>query len=310
MTNIPYSQDKVNITSHNVLRLPHSKLHQKSDPNKYTSACPFCNQGKDRFYFWADAGNFWCNVCNQSGFVSDAPESPGIPSSKPGPDPSQKEKHKTIISRLEAKGQADRYHAALNPSHREYLHTTYGLTNDSINEAKLGYVSHCPTCPRSDSISIPYYWTNGRVRLLNLRHRLLAPEHQTGDKYRPEQAGMTSTLFNIDLLLDKTEPIAILLEGEFKALVLKQFYLPAVAISGLHAWDASWAKYFEGKEVYIALDPGEKEHGKAIEYGRAISNFAARTYICTLPFKPDDMLIKMGYDIESFSAFLEMGRRL
>jgi hypothetical protein len=69
----------------------------------------------------------------------------------------------------------------------------------------------------SDSITIPYYWKN---KLINVRHRLSKP-NGTG-KYRPEMTGLPSAIFNADILDNGDGGWVVLVEGEFKAIILQQ----------------------------------------------------------------------------------------
>ena len=40
---------------------------KKKKPNEYSSACPICNDGEDRFITWPNENRCWCRVCGWKG---------------------------------------------------------------------------------------------------------------------------------------------------------------------------------------------------------------------------------------------------
>lgn len=282
-------------------RLPHFK--QRTRSGEYSAACPFCGAGEDRFRFWRDAGRYWCRVCDAKGFVGDA--------IRFDPDryaewkARQKEERRraklSALGRLRESQQHKRYHK--NLTDRSFWYR-YGLTDRTIDAYKLGYSSICPTFPKSASYTIPIKF---RGQLYNIRHRLVEPNGS--GKYRPEMAGLPAAMFNADILengLDWSSEVVIV-EGEVKALVLQQQGFGAVAIPGASVFKEKWASFFQGKNVYVAMDPGVEE--QAARIWRTLGEAGVRVRLCSFPVKPDDFFVLYGGRSSEFFSFLLAGRR-
>lgn len=280
---------------------------------EYSAVCPnpHCDSDEDAFLFWPDVGNFWCRKCGLEGFVTDkafftiTPEIQAkIKRQRQEREQAKHQKHLTAIEQLQRERKDVIYHQNLN-GNSGYVKKRWGVTDDTIDIFKVGYCSACPTSPYSDSITIPYYY---HEKLINLRHRLSSPN---GDgKYRPEMSGLPQAIFNADLL--DNEDWLVLVEGEFKAMVLCQYGLPAIAIPGAsnHKLIERWAKKF-GKvdRVYITLDWYAEQHARQI--GLTLSKTGVDVRIVTLPVdKPDDFFVIHGGNVGQFCRYLELGRRL
>lgn len=280
---------------------------RRTRAGEYSSVCPFCNQGKDRFRFWPEDGNYWCRRCGVKGFVVD--------SSKIGfsqeqydawkraeAERQEKERQQqlTTLDRIAQSSKADLYHGQM--ADRSYWYTQ-GLTDETINRFKLGYTHQCPTYPDSPSWTIPIYYQG---KLYNIRHRLARP----GDsgKYRPEMAGLPPAIFNADALNGPGWMI-VLVEGEVKSLVLGQVGFSAVGIPGANSFKPKWAKLFKDTTtIYIALDPGaEKE---STEIGAILASEGIQVRVCQLPVKPDDFFVKYQGSAQEFFRFLMLGKKL
>lgn len=304
MDSVPYSYQSVNLTEVDILSFPHSKKQTAGEI--YSSSCPFCQEGADRFTFWLEDGNYYCRRCDTKGHLKSIPfVTPEIKrkweANRQEVRRTQREKNLSAIEKLQKRRPDLIYHQNLNGKSTE-IKKYWGIDNDHIDLFKLGYCSCCPTSPKSESITIPYYWQN---KIISLRHRLLSTQDTQG-KYRPEVAGLPAAIFNADMLRDNSENIIILVEGEFKAIVLLQFGFPAVAIPGANVFKPHWANLFKGKKrVYIALDPNTKSQAQKI--GELLSP-VTHCRVASLPFKPDDMLIKYDYGLNTFTKILEMGR--
>jgi DNA primase len=207
----------------------------------------------------------------------------------------------TAIQTLQQRRPDVIYHQNLN-GHSQKISDDWGIDADYIDHFKLGYCRICPTYPKSDSITIPYYWKGD---LISLRHRLLKIPNRN-DKYRPETVGLPAAIFNADVLLDDDSDRIVLVEGEFKAIALWQLGIPTCAIPGAYMHSLIKPQLFKNKKkVYVALDPGaEIQSQKICQLLAPITD--AR--LVTLPFKPDDMLIKYGYTLGQFCNYLELGR--
>lgn len=303
MISVPYPHTSVNLNEVDILNLPHSKKQSTSDI--YSSACPFCQDGQDRFTFWLVDGNYFCRRCDARGHINSIQTVTQDMRDKWEKNrQTEREKRKKVnlsaIEKLQQEKKHVPYHLNLN-GHSSTITNKWGIDSTHINIFELGYCQACPTLPLSPSITIPYFWDNN---IISIRHRLLNSESK--GKYRPEIAGLPAALYNADLLRDKNEDFIILVEGEFKAMVLLQFGFPAVAVPGANIFKPQWANLFKGKKkVYIAFDPGAEQQAK--KTGDLLAS-TTNCFISSLPFKPDDMLIKYGYTQSQFSTFIEQGR--
>lgn len=285
--------------------LPHSK---KAGTKRLTSACPFCLDGKDRFVFWPDKGNWWCNHCHKKGFVTDAPNSlqfsPEQIEAWQRAEERRKQKEKeaklSALERLALGGADKRYHHQMVD--RTYFYNQ-GLLDATINFYHLGYCPACPTSPDSPSYTIPIYY---QEKLYNIRHRLVTPNGK--GKYRPEMAGLPAALFNADLLI-RPEWMTVLVEGEVKSMVLCQAGFSTIGVPGASSFKEKWAALFARCGiVFVAFDPGaEAGAGRTAEM---LQGVVEEVRICQLPAKPDDMLVKYGGTAAELFGFLMQGRKI
>jgi hypothetical protein len=213
----------------------------------------------------------------------------------------KRQEARRIIRKLQKNRPDLTYHQNLNGK-TGYVKRKWGLTDDTIDMFKVGYCPACPTSSYSDSITIPYYWQG---KLINIRHRLSSPNGS--GKYRPEMTGLPTALFNADTFLDGGW--VILVEGEFKAMVLWQYGLPAVGIPGAKNFGLvkRCIKLFSRAEmVYVALDPDAEQ--AAIKIGKILVDGGIDARLVILPTKPDDFFVLYGGTAGQFSAYLENGR--
>ncbi len=283
--------------------LPHYK---KQTALEYSSACPWCG-GKDRFRFWIDKANFWCRKCETKGFATDAPGSLTISPEKLAAwrEAEAAREAKTEAAKLSAveqlnqNGRAGFYHRQMTD--RKYWYEA-GLNDETIDKFNLGYCTACPTYRESPSHTIPIIF---RDKLYNIRHRLTSPNGC--GKYRPEMAGLPSTLFNADIL-DKPEWMTVLVEGEKKAMVLSERGFPAVGIPGANIFPDKWIKLFEKcHRIYVVLDPGVEE--QAAKIAGQLRGTCQDVRLCQLPVKPDDFFVDYGGSGPDFFEFLQLGRK-
>jgi len=119
-------------------------------------------------------------------------------------------------------------------------------------------------------------------------------------------AGLQSAIFNATRLLQPTKAL-VLVEGEFKAVVLEQHGFAAVAIPGANQFKDKWTRLFQNVErVYVMLDPGAEPH--AWETGVTLSRAGVDTRVCDLPVKPDDFFTVYNGSPRVFSRYMEQGR--
>lgn len=194
------------------------------------------------------------------------------------------------------------YHSLLPDT--AHIAEKWGLNDEIINQFKLGYCQACPTSDYSDSVTIPYYRSG---KLIDVRHRLGSPNGS--GNYRPEVEGAPLNLFNIDTITD--EPWVILVYGEFKAMLLTQYFLPVVAVpSESTSFNPMWSREFKADQVvYVVLDP-DIHRQIAPKVCGAISHAGADARLVTLPVRPDEYFTQYGGNIDRFCQFLELGRQV
>lgn len=283
---------------------------KRKNPHEYSSACPFCHAGTDRFLIFAE-GNYWCRQCNVSGWIDENDKR------RLTPDELEKIRMEQRVRALER--QAEEHERRLTAlermskcrDHISYHQAVYdydaamdywlseGISFDSIERYQLGYCQRCPT----DNLGRPSYTipvVQGG-KLLNIRHRLTnAP---SGDKYRPHMAGLGNQLFNADAVLARPDSIAIV-EGEKKSIVVAQAGFANVGIVGKRAFKPEWVEWFRPvKLVYVALDPDARE--SAYRLGAMFGN---RARVVDLPAKIDDMIVRYGATPDDLRHFFKVAR--
>jgi hypothetical protein len=282
MQSIPVLRNTVKLSTFDIEHLPN---HKTKSAKEWSSSCPTCG-GKDRFLFWPNEGNFWCRQCELAGFVDQEAQSTltedqlaDIEYRKRQARQAEIDRKRTALQQLQAKRNDLAYHRNLN-GNSGYVQRKWGVTEDTIDIFKVGYCNACPTSPYSDSITIPYYWGDS---LINLRHRLSSPNGQ--GKYRPEAAGLPTAIFNANII--ENEDWLVLVEGEFKVMVLQQNGLPAIGIPGATNFKEKWLKLFSPKQmIYVALDPGVES--AAIKIVKMFSSAGLQARLVSIPTKPDD----------------------
>lgn len=292
------------ISAADIERLPHYR--KATQAGEYSSACPFCNEGRDRFRYWPEVGNFWCRRCDAKGFVDEVSSlqfNPAQYEEWKRHEAERKEKERlaqlSAIDRLNEQNNVARYHHQLTDRSWWY---DKGLTDKTINLYQLGYTTNCPTAKGRESYTIPVSY---RGRLYNIRHRLA--NGNNGNKYRPEMAGLPATLFNADILDDDTGFVSevVLVEGEIKTMVLSQYSFDAVGVMGANSFKAKWVEFFKGKRVYVAFDPGADE--QAARVWQQLGEAGVNTKLCCFPVKPDDFFVVYGGTPSQFYKFLMLG---
>jgi DNA primase len=205
------------------LDIEHLPNHKKSGTRRFTSACPFCGEGKDRFVFWPNKGNYWCNHCHAKGFITEA-NTLTIDEAKYDAWKRAEEKRAvkerlakmSALDRLAATDNANRYHHLMES--RLYWYNQ-GLNDETINKHKLGYCPACPTYKESPSHTIPITYNPGWF--------------------------------------------TVLVEGEVKSMVLTQAGFDAVGTPGKSSFKEKWAALFEKCGlVFVAFDPDADEQSE------------------------------------------------
>jgi Zn ribbon nucleic-acid-binding protein len=303
MKSIPALRNTVKLSTFDIENLPNHKIKSSKE---WSSTCPTCG-GKDRFLFWPNEGNFWCRQCELSGFIDQEAQSTltddqraDIERRKRHARQAELDRKRTALEKLQIKRPDIIYHKNLN-GQTQYLQERWGLHPETIEQFRVGYCQACPTSTYSDSFTIPYYWAK---RLINVRHRLLNPNGS--GKYRPEASGLPTAIFNANMIKD--EEWLVLVEGEFKAMVLYQYGFPTIAIPGASN-DGLIKKclplFSTGQTVYVVLDPGAD--AQALKIGKILSEAGIKTRLVSCPTKPDDFFTLYGGTTEQFGRYMENG---
>lgn len=277
---------------------------------EWSGACPFCSLAdKDGFLVWTEGGGrYWCRQCGAKGWL-DAGKDPGW---KPTPEELEKMRLERLeqqlaelqerVTALEAMARCKdhlTYHSNLDttPQALEWW-LTQGITVESIYKWELGYCPRCPTDSKGRaSYTIPIV-SDGRLQ--NIRHRLEASDK---DKYRPHRPGLGAQLFGADILKDAGLVSPVLVEGEKKVIVLRQYELPAIGTYGNHAFSDEWFGLFGyAAMVTIAFDPGAERSAWMLGKRFVAHDVPAR--VARFNVKPDDFFTDHGLTRKEFDQFL------
>lgn len=159
----------------------------------------------------------------------------------------------------------------------------------------------------SPTLTIPIFNTTD-TDPVNVRHRILRPV-DSGDKYRPERAGMEAAPFYGDRSLPtKAATNVIIVEGEIKAavtfLTLDQIGTQVIGIPGKQVWRKLLPELEGRTDTVIILDPDAKKD--AVEMARSMGG--AR--VADLPEKIDDMIINYGLGADWIKSVFHNARRV
>jgi len=287
---------------------------KKKTAREYSAACPFCGTGDDRFLYWPDNGNYWCRVCEASGFVEDTNRLIMTEAQREAAQRAQAERQRKLQEQQQSavdkvatmQTRVKWYHDQVSYALAYWY--SQGLTDHTIDRYLLGYAPECPTFPKSPSYVIPYFLQD---KLVSIRHRLANPDGS--GKYRPEFAGLPVQLFNADALRGDEIPFdegeAVLVEGEVKAMVLYQHGFRAVGVPGVNSWKDEWLPLFKDiSRVFIAFDPGKEVERQAFKIGRQLARAGLDIRVAAMPAKPDDMFVRYGCQVGDFMRILSQGR--
>lgn len=297
------------VLSKALVRWPHLQFKRKS-PSEYSSGCPFCGMGDDRFLLF-EKGNYWCRQCDAKGFIDDdndewarltkAEKAIRALEAKQREMEQRQEEHERRLSALERMARCTdhlRYHEALTWEAIDYWHEE-GMTNATIDRYKLGYCDRCPTDRDGrSSYTIPVIGRDGAT-LTNIRHRLVNADN--GDKYRPHMAGLGAQLFNSHYTTTASGNI-IITEGEKKSIVLSQEGFANVGIMGQRSFMRQWIDWLSPfRTVYVALDPDAKDSAHRLAH-----LFNGKGRVVSLPVKPDDFFTRYGGTRDDFKYYVNI----
>ena len=298
-------------------RWPGVQFKQKTN-NEACSPCPFCG-GMDRFLLW-DNGYWMCRPgaghCGQSGWVDD--DKPYELSEdekrlrrieaelhRQAQQQEQLEKRLTALERINKERPDLQYHSFLDDDDRAWW-ISQGMTDELIDEYNLGICYQCPTDAQNRaSYTIPVYDAKWKT-LKNVRHRLVGA---TGDKYRPQAAGLGNQLFNSRWAL--TENTVAMVEGEKKSIIVTDRYIPSVGVFGINGFDLQWLQHFDAvKKLFIAFDPGAIKAAWLLGYGIKAERPGLEVRVVTLPVKPDDFFTHYGGTTRQMQEYFRMSREV
>lgn len=162
------------------------------------------------------------------------------------------------------------------------------------------------------ALVIPWTITgaDGETRTRAVQYRYL-DDDGTGNRYR-WHTGSSGRLYNADAVTHQCDDDLIVVEGALKAVTLWSAGMFSVCAlpnkagwqTGLREHGAAWlAPFRKFRRVWMALDPDALPESYAAAAG--LDN--ARPV--TLPDKPDDLLIRLGGDVDTLWAYIRQGRR-
>ena len=168
-----------------------------------------------------------------------------------------------------------------NQTFLNYLYEERGLADSTIERFKIG-------CDER-RITIPIFDIEGQ--LVNIRRYL--PHASSSPKMLSFAKGYGQPrLYPIDILAGTPlEERIILCEGEWDALLLNQYHIPAVSVTaGVTTWNSTFTAAFADREVAIIYDVNDKDDiGQRVAWERArvLRSVGASVRIVTLPLDPD-----------------------
>jgi len=286
--------------------------------DEYAGACPWCG-GDDRFRVW-ETGNYWCRPgpghCGREGWVDELAGEKlseherrllALEARQARLERQQQEQERrlTKLERLQKMRPDLQYHRNLNEEAIEYW-LSEGIYDDAIKQHHLGYCDACPTFRQSASYTIPVY--DYDTKLVNVRHRLITPDN-TG-KYRPECAGLGTSLYHAEALQEPL-PRILIVEGEKKSIVLSQHNFTSVGLMGKSfRWRRQWFDWFKDHgEIVIALDPDAMDSAWKLGELFVKEGFEA-VRVARFPVKPDDAIVVYGAGYADIEGILSNARKV
>lgn len=312
---------------------------------EWAGPCPKCGAGDDRFIVRpkgkADhpAPGFWCRVCNWTGTAIDwqmhltgepwhqavrslldragmadlSPE--GIAArrdmiaARVHVETAEQAEHRREIARRLAAITAsrDRVDRLQREDRALAALASRGISPATAAEFGLGLDDHSGR----PALVIPWTVTapGGEVATRAVQYRYL-DDVDGHDRYR-WHTGSAGRLYNADAVTTPLDAELIVVEGALKALTLWSAGMFSVCAlpnkagwgTGMRAHGAAWLAPFRRFErVYIALDPDAAQEAR--EAAAGLPNARA----VTLPYKPDDLLLALGGDVDAFAVYLRQGR--
>jgi hypothetical protein len=301
---------------------------QKHSAVEYSCTCPKCGGDIHADGSWPDrcrlfldnSPRLWCRRCGLVAFASSFERNSTF--GRPSPEQLEKWRQKQIIKEEARKRSAERALAHLRDEKlwERYFNEagevgrSYWLKR-GIPQAwqdwwKLGWCADYTAWRdgaeyHTASATIPIF--DPHWQLLNVKHRLLRPPHDT-DKYRYELTGQgANALFLADPEANLAGPI-VAIEGEIKAAVVKATLddmTTIVGLPGMTPGPAIIKTLSEAESVILVLDPGGAAQARKLagEIGRG----KTKVWIPAAG-KVDDNILEMGatkYDVQRWLSMAE-----
>jgi len=301
--------------------------------NEYSSSCPKCGgvpheDGSlpDRFRIWlkskatgGPAG--WCRRCGYwwtpEGERLDPDKQKRWIAEREHYELNKKRQAEHAIELLQNEKIWLKYHKLLG-DHRHYYYER-GINDFFIEYWLLGYNPSKKVQVQSGlhitpALTIPVIEPETQ-KVLNIRNRLLNPL-APNDKYRPEFAGLPSSLYFTDID-NKPKNKVLVVEGEFKAMTTyitldtPGFYVVGAPgkSQNLNIFDA----LDDCDVVYICLDPDaytvRKGEGQSAAH-RLVKHIGSRSRIIRLPYKIDDMILQGQLGKRELKTLIETARKI
>ncbi|MBP6945188.1 hypothetical protein KBD61_04530 [Patescibacteria group bacterium] len=195
--------------------------------------------------------------------------------------------------------QVEQWHTSLPADRREWLKDARGLSDQVINEAKLGWDGGCFTIPIKSS--------SGEWLFAKRRY---PPEFAVQGLRYKNASGSTAALYGVELI--QGADTVFIAEGELDSLILRSKGLVAVSsTSGCSTFNPAWATFFASiPNVYVLYD--NDDGGK--EGAKKVGSLIPHAKIVHLPpevgEKGDvtDFFMKLGKTKEDLLELLETGR--
>ena len=307
---------------------------QRISDNEFAGSCPYCSgnmhpngESPDRFRMWIKSratGNpiGWCRNCGRTwsphGEKLDPIQHQNWVKERQEAEQERLRSAERALENLRREQAWVRYHAQVGEV-RQMYHAR-GITDEWIDYWMLGYNPSKEVWDNGEvyttaCLTIPIFLP-GQAEPITIRNRLLSPRRDN-DKYRPEYAGLPSSLFytNRDT---KPKERCMVLEGEFKSMTT---YLvlddPKIFVVGTPGKTPSpellKSQLGECDEVYLCLDPDAyacEGKNKTSPIRKMIDVFGNKSRVIQLPGKIDD-LITTGYlDKHNLHTLIRGARRI
>lgn len=151
-----------------------------------------------------------------------------------------------------------------------------GLTMETINYFKLGF--------RNGRIMIPIL--NYRRQVVNVKK--YSPIQQGKRKFIHYEAGYGQCRIYPDDVLRDQNKYLVICEGEWDAMILHQFGIPAItSTGGAGSWASEYNHLLRGKIVFVCYDNDVKGQNAAEVIATRVHAFAKSVHIIKLPLEKD-----------------------